>query len=193
MTRKAKTSGANGPSAAQVGRDAGCSRVLAARLLKRGFTPAQIVERVAERKRREAAKRSAPLNGHAADALAGYPSFAASQAKKEFHLARLRELQADAVARAMISRTEAKTWLTHVLVPLSHALRRLPGEVAPELENQPVAEVERALSLRIEAILQCAREYWHGLKLSHGAGDGSLEIGGYLVTWTIERAPKKAA
>jgi hypothetical protein len=185
MARKAKTSG---PSAAQVARDAGCSRVLAARLLKRGFTPGEICKRVEERKQRESAQRSAapPVNG--------YPSFALSQARKEHALARLRELQADAVARAMIPREQAKTWLSHILVPLANSLRRLPGELAPEVAeiSQP-AEIERLLSERIEGCLLCCREYWRAISdRGQPLGDGVLNVGkGYGIKWEIVLLPQK--
>jgi hypothetical protein len=173
---------------------AGCSRTLVERLRGRGHTDDEIISRVQRRKAAEAAKREGLVNGHAADAIVtgGFPSYAESQRRKEAALAGLREAQLAKMVGDAVPRAQAKNWLAHILIPLAAGLRRIPSELRGELEHQPGEVVERLLGERIELTLQCAREFWHALKTRHGDGDGSLEIGGYLVTWTIERATKKA-
>jgi hypothetical protein len=94
---KHRTKQTPGVTAAEVGRLAGCSHVLAARLLRRGFTVDEIIKRCERRRAVEAAKAgvetpnvpvpSEPItSSHAA-------SFAYHQARKERALADYRELQ----------------------------------------------------------------------------------------------------
>jgi hypothetical protein len=113
-----------GVTAAEVGRLAGCSAVLARRLLLRGFSPAEIVARIAENKAREAAKTglpmdlpAIPLNGHGE-----VTPFAVSQAKKEESLAQLRALQ---VAKAKGELVALQPWYAINVELLRFAARAL--------------------------------------------------------------------
>ena len=78
-------------SPSEVAKAAGCSKGLAHRSLSRGMTKAEIIERIAENRRRKAARESAGFpvlpvvpvpngNGH----VDGIPNFSTSQATKEF-------------------------------------------------------------------------------------------------------------
>jgi hypothetical protein len=154
---------------AEVARAAGCSKQLASRLLKRGFAEAQIVERVAERKAREAA-RAATTNSHRAPALVNglpsvvipFPSFAESEAKKEHFLAELRGLQVMRERGELVRTCDVRLFCARLLVEARDILEAGPSELADTL----AAEADPA---RCEAIVRAwtdrAVEKFHRLTL----------------------------
>src|ERR1035438_1315436 len=83
---------AAGESPTEVAKLAGCSRPLAYRLLRRGMTVAQIVERCRARKDQEATRAGGRAGKSNRDGN-GFPPYSVSQAAKEYHLAELRALE----------------------------------------------------------------------------------------------------
>ena len=114
-------------SPTQVAAIAGCSRPLADRLLRRGLSAAEIVERIQLKKRQKAALASAngQTNGHAA----AIPPFAISQAKKEAALAGLRSVELAEKTGELMPVKQAQQWITHLVVPLVQGFRALPAEM----------------------------------------------------------------
>jgi hypothetical protein len=183
---RAKSKANAGP--ADVGRAAGCSRQLAARLLKRGMSKKDIIERIEENKRREDELLELPettVNGHAA---AGALTFSQAQTQKENWLAGLRRLEYEKKSDQLQDVKELRRWTLHLTVPFLQALRRLPGEMRIELENKPGPEVEEVLRERIEGCIRCVRDYTCACFEHAGQplSDGSLDCGdGFSVRWEI--------
>jgi hypothetical protein len=138
-----------GPTA--VAKAAGWSKGLAHRLLARGLSPEQIIERVAEDKRRKQALADGRVNGHAA--TAGIPSFVESQTLKEWHLAQLRGIEVQSKRRDLLP---LEPWLSVCFSGLRFIRQRLsalPDELGVEF-GRTLAKV---LHQRLEHIFTEAR------------------------------------
>jgi hypothetical protein len=126
-----------GPS--QVAGAAGCSKQLASRLLKRGMTKGEIIERIADNKQREAALLDlpvVPVNGHAAN---GMMPFAQAQAAKENWLAELRRIEVMKARRELMPVAYMKLWGTNFLTEAKDLWLRGPSELRDALaaESDP--------------------------------------------------------
>ena len=158
-------------SPTEVAAAAGCSKALAHRLLARGMTRDQIIERVAEDKRRKAALAGAPkktltpklgegftngANGHAANghaALIGIPSYVESQTLKEFHLAELRGIEVQSKRRDLLPIEPLLSICFSGLRFMKQRLAALPPELGVDFGRT----LEKALSQRLEHIFAEAR------------------------------------
>jgi hypothetical protein len=171
-------------SPTQVANVAGCSRALADRLLRRGMTPAEIVERIAAKKRQKTALVDAQTNGHAA----AIPPFAVSQAKKEAALADLRAIEVGERTGALVAAEQTRQWIAHLYTPLIQGFRALPAELRDSLPPGTAELLDR----RIEGIIRAADLYLESCFRRGGQSlsDGSLDCGsGYKVRWWIEPPP----
>jgi hypothetical protein len=153
-------------SPTEVAQAAGCSRQLAHRLLARGMSREQIIERIAEDRRRNAELLGFPTtpvettNGHTANGK--LLTFAVAQAQKENWLCELRRLEVMRQRGELIPTSYVRLFITRLLVESKDILLAGPGELADLLaaEHDPrVCEailrgwVERAL----ERLYQCRR------------------------------------
>jgi hypothetical protein len=179
---KAKT----GP--ADVAQAAGCSKQLASRLLKRGMTEAEIIERIRENKARKAEldlpTTPVRLNGHAAE----IPTFSESQRRKEAALATIREHEAGLKIGALVEAEQTRRWLAHIFVPLVNGVRGIPDEMRDLL----TPEVAELLRRRIEGCIASADRYLVACHERAGQqlSDGALEAGnGYRIEWKIISPP----
>jgi hypothetical protein len=176
---KAKT----GP--ADVARAAGCSKQLASRLLARGMTEAEIIERISENKTRKAERLDLPttpirMNGHAAD----IPTFSESQRRKEAALATIREHEAGLKIGTLVEAEQTRQWLAHIFVPLTNGMRGIPSEMRDLL----TPEVAELLRRRIEGCIASADRYLVACHERAGQplSDGALDVGnGYRIEWRI--------
>lgn len=132
-------------SAAEVGRRAGCSKQLASRLLKRGFSPDEIVQRIKSNKEAAVAKSSngspgIPLLDLPALPVADGPSFAAAQLRKELALAQLREIEIAERRRTLIPVSYVKHWNSVFLIDGRQILEQGPSELQDRLaaESSPM-------------------------------------------------------
>jgi hypothetical protein len=185
-----KSRAKSGP--AEVARAAGCSKQLASRLLKRGMTEAEIIERISENKAREAGLLQLPstpvrVNGHAAE----IPTFSESQRRKEAALATIREHEAGLKIGTLVEAEETRQWLAHIFVPLVNGMRAIPSEMRDML---PPGTAE-LLSRRIEGCIQSADRYLVACHERAGqpVSDGALDVGnGYRIEWRIIAPPEAA-
>jgi hypothetical protein len=149
------------PNATAIARAAGCSRQLAARLLARGMTKAEIIERM-ERRREAEAARSA-VNGHAAGFGTVAP-FAESQARKERALAQLREIEVAVRIGELVPAGQIGPFLDRCLSVSRDELLRIPGELADRLAQEVSPAVIRdLLADRLKSALRHihdAKEIW---------------------------------
>jgi hypothetical protein len=154
-------------SPAEVAKAAGCTRQLAHRLLARGMTRDQIIERVRETKARKEALAEVPkktldqnsgpgftygVNGHAA-IMAGIPSYAESQSLKEWHLAQLRGIEVQSKRRDLLPIEPILSICFSGLRFMRQRLSALPDELGVEF-GRTLAKV---LSQRLEHIFREAR------------------------------------
>jgi hypothetical protein len=176
---------------ADVAQAAGCSKQLASRLLARGMTEAEVIERIAEDKRRKAEldlpTTPVRVNGHAA----GIPTFSESQRRKEAALATIREHEAGLKIGALVEAEETRSWLAHIFVPLVNGVRGIPSEMRDLL----TPEVAELLRRRIEGCIASADRYL--VECHERAGkpvsDGALDVGnGYRIEWRIIAPPEAA-
>jgi hypothetical protein len=154
-----------------------CSRALASRLLRRGFSPAEIVERCERRRAVEAAKDgqftvgangtygktkvpgvtvpvpSEPItSSHAA-------SFAYHQARKEAALADYREIQVLKARGELLPIMPLKA-ITFEIIRFQHRnLRLWPSELACELANQTQERCAEILERRVEHLIESTGAY----------------------------------
>ena len=145
-----------GPTA--VSKAAGCSKSQAHKLLKRGLSKPEIVERTEERRKREAeraARNGGYVNGHDPTELptVPIPPFAESEAKKEHHLASIRELQAAKLRGTVLPMEPWRSVIFASTRFLTNRLRDLPAELADELG----AALTKLLRIRIDAIFEESR------------------------------------
>ena len=139
------------------------SKGLAHRLLARGMTRAEIIERVAEDKRRKAALAAVPkktpttdssqgftnganghVNGHAA--LTGIPSYSESQSLKEWHLAQLRGIEVQSKRRDLLPIEPLLSICFSGLRFMKQRLAALPPELGVDFGRT----LAKALSQRLE-------------------------------------------
>ena len=145
-----------GPTA--TAKAAGCSKSQAHKLLQRGLSKPEIVQRTKQRKAREegkAARGNGYVNGHDPDELptVPVPPFSESEARKEFHLASIRELQASKLRGTVLP---VEPWRSVIFAStrfLTNRLRDLPDELADELGPALVT----LLRIRIDAIFDESR------------------------------------
>ena len=145
-----------GPS--EVARDAKCSKSQAHKLLGRGLSKAEIIERTEERRQREAeraARNGGYVNGHDPTELptVPIPPFAESEAKKEHHLASIRELQAAKLRGTVLPMEPWRSVIFASTRFLSNRLRDLPDELTDELGPA----LTKLLRIRIDAIFAESR------------------------------------
>ncbi len=160
-------------TATAIAKKAGCSRQLASRLLARGFDERQIVERVEERKRREAARTSArnkaatavtsappshsgPVNGFP------YPPFAESEAKKEAALAELRSIEVARQKGELLPLAPILAVTTSVVKFEHDLLWLLPNEAAQELAGRSEQEIASILHRHVERIFAAVAAFGEG-------------------------------
>jgi hypothetical protein len=172
MSRKSKKTGQK-PNATALATKAGCSRQLVSRLLARGLSEQQIIDRTRERKAREVARSrgAGHVNGHTNGLDLGefptvpVPPFAVSEAKKEHHLAEIRGLQA-AKLRGQVFPIEPIRSIvfaaTHFLV---NRLRDLPDELTDELGPA----LTKLLRVRLYALVEEAHRVLCWECQRHGA------------------------
>jgi hypothetical protein len=144
---KRKTKPKVSPTA--VAREASCSRQLVSRLLARGFSKQQIIDRVREQRERKAVLEQGLLaagkaNGHAS----AIPSYAESQAVKEYHLAELRGIEVQIRRRQLYPLEPLRSICLTALNHLRARFGALPDELAQEFGREH-AEILRT---RIVAI-----------------------------------------
>ena len=154
-------------SATAVATRAGCSRQLAARLLARGFSEQQIIDRVRERKEREqsraghSAASGGRVNGYDIDefptvpvpGLEPVPPFAVSEAAKEQALAQIRQLQAAKLRGTVLPVEPMRAVVFAATRFLVDRLRDLPDELTDELGP----ELTKLLRVRIQAVVDESR------------------------------------
>ena len=151
-------------TATGIAKKAGCSRQLVARLLARGLSEAQIVARIEENRNREAARKAwrnsgATANGGAPPVsdlpLMPWPTFSISEARKEFLLAELREVQLMKERGQLIPLTYVKTWVSTFLTEGRSILMQGPSELQDVLaqEGDPV-RVSAILRRWVEATME---------------------------------------
>ena len=145
-----------GPS--EVAREAKCSKSQAHKLLKRGLSKPEIVARAEERRKREAeraARGNGYVNGHDPTELptVPVPPFAESEARKEFHLASIRELQASKLRGTVLPMEPWRSVMFASTRFLSNRLRDLPDELTDELGPA----LTKLLRIRIDAIFAESR------------------------------------
>lgn len=133
-------------TATSIAREAGCSRQLVTRLLNRGMTRSEIVERMRLRRETEAAKAEGrPTNGHAA-ALDGIPPFFVSQARREYHQAELKSLEV-AERRHMLMKLEpVQAVASAALFTLHNLFAALPEEVSGEFGHAHAQTLRRRIA-----------------------------------------------
>jgi hypothetical protein len=162
-----------GSSPVEVGRLAGCSHVLASRLLRRGFTVEEIITRCERRREIEARRKAAAfpsvavpvptpeVNGHAA-------SFAFHQARKERALADYRELQV-LKARESVLPLEPFMALTTGHIAFQHRCLRLwPSDLSHEIAEQPQRRCAEILDRRIEHLIESSGAYTRAEAAKYG-------------------------
>jgi hypothetical protein len=143
---------------------AGCSRTLVSRLLSRGFSVEEIVERVRQRRERLETRLAATANPPEGDHVNGQPagmefptipvpSFAESEKRKEFYLSEIRRAEAAKLHSQLIPIEPARAIIFAASTYLMNRLRDLPGEVTDELG----AVGAKVLDLRLQAMTQEAR------------------------------------
>jgi hypothetical protein len=156
MKRKKQSQPKISPTA--LAAELGCSRQLVSRLLRQGHSRDAIIQRVTARKAREAelaAGRAAAVpfvNGHAA--AAGVPPYAVSQATKEFHLSRLREIEAGIKGRDLLRVEPLRRICFGALHYLTKHISYLPDEMSAEFGQA----CGRALRQRINYILAVGQQ-----------------------------------
>jgi hypothetical protein len=204
---------APGLSPTEVAKAAACSRPLAYRLLRRGMSPAQIVERAAERKARlgiAVGPRQVGLtigkgqsnvtgnhhgNGNGFDGRAAVETFSAAQTRKESALADLRSLEYRQRNGDLVEVAEVRDWMNHLLRPMVGALRHLPAELRDQFTLVNGPQFEELLLSRIDNVLLATVSYLAesvsraGKRLS----DGALRVDEYQVRWVIELAPPEVS
>jgi hypothetical protein len=159
-------------TATAIAQKAGCSRQLASRLLARGFSEAQIIARVKERKAREAARAPAGRNGlrnstvpkhvNGFPTLSGVPPFAESEARKEAHLAELRGLE--------VARQKGELFPLQPFMAITVGILRfqrdliwlLPSETAQELANRTEQEIVPILHRHLEHMFHAIESFAEG-------------------------------
>jgi hypothetical protein len=159
-----------GQSPTEIGRAAGCSHVLAHRLLRRGMSPAEIVERCRLRREQEAARRAAgggngggngraPVNGASTRGANGSESFVDAQRRKESALADERELRVAERRGALIPIAAVNAWYAAQIVKARDLLLRLPAELRDQFDVLSGPECERLLDGELRRILHGLTEF----------------------------------
>jgi hypothetical protein len=148
---------------------AGCSRPLVARLLARGFNEQQIIERVRERKAREAARATATSNSRTEGHVNGLPTlpvgvppFSESEARKEHALAELRVLE--------VARQKGELFPLQPLMAVTVGILRfqrdllwlLPTEMSHELANRTESEIASILHRHLEHMFHAVEAFAEG-------------------------------
>jgi hypothetical protein len=146
VPKKSKQRRKQGVTAAGVARLAGCSHVLAGRLLKRGLTPDEIIERIKENKVREANRAasngspSPPLDLPVVPITSNGSLYAYHQARKEEALADFRRIQVMEKQRELIPVSYVRRWASEFLIQGRQILEWGPSELQDELamESDPL-------------------------------------------------------
>jgi hypothetical protein len=139
-----------------------CSRTLVLRLLRRGLTAVQIVQRAEERRARTEA-RSATGNGQSNGRVNGHatmmdfpavpvptiPPFAESEKRKEFYLSEIRELQAAKLRGQALPVEPLRSVIFAATHYLTNRLRDLPDELTDDLGP----DLTKLLRARIHALV----------------------------------------
>jgi hypothetical protein len=179
MSRKSKKTeqeADSDPTATAIATRAGCSRQLVSRLLTRGFSEQQIIDRIAERKRRTEARIAGPPtngkpNGHDMDFPVipvaeepSFPPYSQSEAKVEFHLAEKRELEVARLRRELMPLQPAQSIIRAAAEYLMNRLRSLPEEAQDRLGS----ENTEWLRAQISHICDEARQVESRERVQHG-------------------------
>jgi hypothetical protein len=161
----AKTKYPSGQSPTEVGRAAGCSHVLAHRLLRRGMSPAEIVERCRLRREQEEARRAAaggngggngraPVKGASTGGANGSESFVSAQARKERALASKHEVQLAAMRGDLVPIATVNRFFSAMIIKARDSLLRLPASLRDRLGAMDGAHCEALLDTELRFILR---------------------------------------
>jgi hypothetical protein len=158
-------------TATQIAARAGCSRQLVDRLLRRGHSPDEIVERVRERKadkvpRAAVPSITVPVNGHAA--THELVTFAEAQRRKEEALAQLRELEVARKRGDLLPLAPWRAITIHVLKFQNDCLWLWPEDVSRELTMRPQCECAEIIRRRIEHLFHATETFFKGECLRYG-------------------------